>query len=93
MEVPDAGMLKKATYYRYHANIFRQPFDAGSQRADTAHDQLDAYARCTGGIERCNDARLYQGIHLGNDLCTLAALGQLRFMANGLDQALMHVER
>ena len=53
------------------------PRNAGTQRADAAHDQVDLHARHRRVIQRLDDLRLDQRVHLGDDARRLA----LRAMA------------
>ena len=75
-------MLEVATDDRAHANRLRQPFYAGPQAADTAHDQIDLRSGCGGGVERVDDLRIDEAVHLHDDAAVLRG----RFLADQLEE-------
>ena len=53
------------------------PGTAGPQAADAADDQVDPDARLRGVVERLDDLRVDQRVHLGDDPRRAAGLGVL----------------
>ncbi len=60
-------MLQKLVDDADHLDVLAQVFDAGPQTADAADIELDAHAGVGGFIQRLDDLRIHQGVHLGAD--------------------------
>src|SRR5204862_305992 len=83
----------KAFGRRLHLDVLGHPRDARSQRADSAHVQLHAYARPRGAVERLDRERVEKRVHLHPD--PGRALGSVR-VDRALDlvqDSLLQVER
>ena len=60
-------MLEEAPNDARHADVVREPFDAGTQATDTAHDEIDLRPRLPRRVECLNNLGIDNRIHLGND--------------------------
>src|SRR5215469_5317934 len=54
-EIKNAAVLEKTPHNAAHANAIADAANAGPQRADAAHDQIDFDAGLGGGVERRDD--------------------------------------
>src|SRR5690606_30372700 len=80
MAVPkaeNAAMLKKTSDDRFGPDVLRQPGNARPQAADSTDDEVDLNAGLAGPIERIDDARIDQRVHLHPDLGRPAGPGML----------------
>ena len=86
-------MFEKTTDNRTHADVIREPGNAGPQRAHSAHDKidLDAGHRCF--VQCGNDLGLEQRIHFGDDCGFLPRLGLIRFLPDRRQDLRMQRER
>ena len=74
-EAIDAGVLEEAPDDRLHADALGQAGNAGPETADAAHDEVDLDAGLAGVVERVDDLRIDQRVHLHPDLRRAAGLG------------------
>jgi hypothetical protein len=70
-----------------------RPLTPGPQGADAAHDQVDGDAGLRGLVERLDDLRLEQRVHLGDDAHALAGAGVGGFGADGGQHGVVQGER
>src|SRR6266852_2816758 len=66
-EAIDPAMLEEAADDRFDPDAIGEPGHAGPQATDTAHDEIDLDAGARGGVERVDDLRVDQRIHLHPD--------------------------
>ena len=84
-EVEHARVLEEAADDRAHADVLRNARDARPQRAQAADDEVDLHAGARGAIQRLDDLRIHQRIHLGDDAAGRARRGVLGFAVDLLD--------
>jgi hypothetical protein len=92
-EAVDAAVLEEAADDRLDADAFRQAGHARPQAADAAHHEVDLDARARGFIERVDDLRIDQRIHLHPDRGGTAGLGVRDLVGDVIEDALLQVER
>src|SRR5215471_4180958 len=66
-EAIDAPVLEEAADDRLDANAVGKPRSAWAQAADSAYNEIDLDAGARGGVERVDDLRVDQRIHLHPD--------------------------
>ena len=76
-------MFQEAADHRAHPDAFGQASHARAQGADAAHQEIDLHSGLRGVVERLDDFRFEQGIHLGDDLRTVPGACRVGL---GLDQ-------
>ena len=86
-------MLEEAPEDRAHADILGDSWDAGPERADAAHDQVDLDPGVRGLVERLDDARLDQRVHLGDDPRRPAGEGVLGLARDAREERVVQRER
>lgn len=92
-EIENPAVFEKASDDGADANMFREAGDPGSQGARSTDDQIDLDAGLRGLIQRANNLRFQQRIHLGDDVCRLALPGAVGFTRDPLQQRRMQSER
>ena len=68
-------MLEKAPDEAFHPDVLGKTGHLGPQAADAAHHEIDGDARLARLVERGDDLRIDERIHLGPDRCRAAGLG------------------
>ena len=86
-------MLEKASDDRAHANVLRQSRHPGLQRAHPAHHEVDRYAGLRSPIQRLDDRRLDQRVHLCGDARGFPLPCALGLRLDRLDERLVQGER
>src|ERR1043166_7048854 len=66
-EAEDTAVLEEAADDRLDANAFGEPRHARTKAADAAHREVDFDAGARGGIERVDDLRVDERVHLHPD--------------------------
>ena len=92
-EPPDAAVFEKSTNDRTHADVVRYAGHARAQRTGAAHDQIDAHAGLRGLVQRSNDLRFVERIHLGDDASGLACVRECGFALDPLQHPSVKGER
>ena len=92
-EMIDAGMLEESAEDADDADVFGQSRDAGAQAAEAADDEVDFHAGLRGGVERLDDFRVLEGVHLGDDAGFAAGRGRARPRGGFSGETLAHVDR
>ena len=81
-EVEDAAVFQEPAHDAADADVLAETLDAGPQRADAAHHQIDLHAGLRRLVERLDDALFEQRVHLG-DNARRAALARVVGFALG----------
>ena len=89
----DPRVFEKAPDDGLHADVLRQPFDAGTQAADAAHDEIDLHARGARIVERIDDAGSTSALHLHQIAAGMPGLGVRHFLGDVLEQPLLQRQR
>src|SRR5262247_737839 len=89
-EVEDSRVLEKAADDRADADRFAEAGDARPEAAEAANDEIDWNARARRLAQRCNDLRIFQLIHLGDDPGWPSGGAMLDFAADERHEALAH---
>ena len=92
LEIEDSGMLEEIADNAAHRNIIRNSADTHLKAADTAHNQLNLHTGCRGLIQRLDNIRITQRIHLGLDLCALSAFCVFRFPPDHVQETVFEPE-
>ena len=92
-EVIDAAVLEKAADHGTHLDIFRQARHARLQGAGAAHDQVDLHAVGRGRIQGADHGFVHERIDFHDDAPAPARAGDLRLVADGLDDLALQAER
>lgn len=82
-------MFEEATDNRAYANALRDARDPGPQTTRAAHDQVNFDARLRGAVERANDLRHSQCVHLRANFGRLSRARVFGLLFDPLDQALL----
>ena len=69
------------------------PGNSRPQRAQPADDQIDLHAGARSAIQRLDDLRIHQRIHLGDDAARASGRGELGFALDFLDHLFVQAER
>ena len=75
-------MFEEATNDAHHAHALALAGNPWSEAADASNDQFNLHSGLGGFIEKSNDARIHQGVHLGDDVTAAACLGMVDFTAD-----------
>src|SRR5690606_31860877 len=86
-EAIDARVLQEAANKAFHSDILRKARNAGPQTADAAHDEVDFDTGLARLVERGDDLRIDQGIHLRPDRCRTARFRVANLVANVLQDS------
>ncbi len=74
-EAEDTAVFEEASDDGFRADIFGKARNLRAQTADATHDKIDLYTMPAGFIERVDDFRVDQGIHLHPDRRRAAGFG------------------
>ena len=88
-----AMVFEEAPDDRTHADVLRHARHARPQRAGAAHDQVDLDARLRSDVQRADDLRLVERVHLGDDARGLAGACVARLAIDALQHARVQRER
>ena len=83
-EIVDSAVLEEAAHDAGYLDVFAYAFDSGAQAADPTHQQINLHASLRCFIEQADGALVDQGVHLENQVPTLASALMLDL---ALDQA------
>src|SRR5438552_247035 len=86
-EIEDPGMLEKATEDRPNGDVLGQPGDAGPDRAECPHQQLDANPGHRRTVKRIDSQLVDQVVGLYLYPCVLAVLLVQDLSVDALDQS------
>ena len=77
-------MFKKAAHNRTDADVLGDAGNAGPERTDPAHDEVDLHAGAGRLIQRDDGVDLNQGVHFRDDPRRATLRGVRRFALNQL---------
>src|SRR5262249_49633997 len=92
LEAVEPAVLQEAAEDRTDADVLAQPFDAGDEGADRAHDEIDLRPRLGRAVQLVDDVRVGEVVDLDLDVCALARLGGRSNRPNPFDEPLLQVE-
>ena len=98
LEAEDARVLEEAVDDAGDPDVVADARDAGAEAADAAHDEVDLHARLRGAVERLDDRRVDERVHLGDDASACRPSAASRSMRaiirscspSGRDEKLFH---
>ena len=86
-------MFQEISHNRTHRDILTNSLDTCFQTADTTDDQLDLYTCRRGCVQRADNVRITQRIHLGNDMALFALAGIFCLPIDHGQEAFFHPQR
>src|SRR5262245_31941865 len=86
-------MLEETTDDAHDPYTITQARDAGAQAADTADDQVDLDAGLRCAIQRVDDLRIHERVHLADDARGPSRGGIHRFSIDQLDEPRAQIHR
>ena len=93
LEVEHPRVLKEPPDHGGDANVVGHPLHAGPQCAHAAHHQVDGDAGLRRAIQRLDDLRLHQRVHLGDHPRRPPRLGLFHFRADVFQDGAVQRER
>ena len=87
-KIEDPGVFQKGTDDRADVDCLTHSFDALFETANPAHDQFDLDTGSGGVVEGVYNARVAEGVHLGDDLCRFTTLGVVALPVDERDKFL-----
>ncbi len=68
MEVVDSCMLEEPANYTAYGDIFTEPGNSRPQAADPPDLEFNLYTGLGSTVQRCDTVRIYQCVHLENEM-------------------------
>ena len=92
-EIENTAVLQEITYDRTHVDIFADTRNAHLQAADAADQKIDPDTTGRSIIQRGNDLRITQRIHLCRNVSLFSLFRMLRFSFDHFYKTVLHPDR
>src|SRR6266446_5882334 len=93
LEDEEPAVLEETAEHAAHPDVLAHPRNAGAERADAAHDEVDTCAGLRRGVERIDHLGMRETVHLDANARLLARTRSVGDEPDLLDEPLTEPER